>query len=75
MNTELIGIIATFGLTVAIAIPLGKYLAKVFAGEKVWTDFINPIEKLIYKLSGINPKEQMDWKQHLKVLLLINSIW
>ncbi|MFD0940203.1 potassium-transporting ATPase subunit KdpA [Pedobacter boryungensis] len=75
MNTEFIGIIATFFITVAIAIPLGKYLAKVFAGEKVWTDFLKPIETLIYKLSGINVKEQMDWKKHLKVLLLINSIW
>lgn len=75
MNTEFIGIIATFLLTVAIAIPLGKYLAKVFAGEKVWTDFLKPFERLIYKLSGINIKEQMDWKQHLKVLLLINSVW
>ena len=75
MNTEFLGIIATFLLTLVIAIPLGKYLAKVFAGEKVWTDFLNPLEKGIYKLSGINPKEQMNWKQHLKVLLLINSVW
>ena len=75
MNTEFLGIIATFLLTLVIAIPLGKYLAKVFAGEKVWTDFLKPLESKIYKLSGINPKEQMDWKQHLKVLLLINSVW
>jgi K+-transporting ATPase ATPase A chain len=75
MNTEFLGIIATFLLTLVIAIPLGKYLAKVFAGEKVWTDFLKPIESGIYKLSGINPKEQMDWKQHLKVLILINTVW
>lgn len=75
MNTEFIGIIATFLLTLIIAIPLGKYLAKVFAGEKVWTDFLKPLENRIYKLSGINPTEQMDWKQHLKVLLLINTVW
>ena len=64
MNTELIGIIATFLLTLAIAFPLGKYLAKVFAGEKVWTDFLKPLENGIFKLSGINSKEQMNWKQH-----------
>jgi K+-transporting ATPase ATPase A chain len=75
MNTEFYGIIATFLLTLIIAIPLGKYLAKVFAGEKVWTDFLKPIEDIIYKLSGINIKEQMTWKQHLKVLVLINSLW
>lgn len=75
MNTEFLGIVATFLLTLLIAIPLGKYLAKVFAKEKVWTDFLNPLENGIFKLSGINPKEQMDWKQHLKILLLINTIW
>lgn len=75
MNTELFGIIATYLLTLVIAIPLGKYLAKVFAGEKVWTDFLQPLEKGIFKLSGINIKEQMDWKQAMKALLTINLVW
>lgn len=75
MNTELLGIIATYLLTLVIAIPLGKYLAKVFAGEKVWTDFLKPVESGIYKLSGINPKEEMNWKQHMKALLTINLLW
>lgn len=75
MNTELLGIIATFLLTLVIAIPLGKYLAKVFAGEKVWTDFLKPLENGIYKLSGINTREEMNWKQHLKALLTINLVW
>jgi len=55
MNTELLGIIATYLLTLVIAIPLGSYIAKVFAGEKVWTDFLRPLESSIYKLSGIDP--------------------
>lgn len=75
MNTELLGILATYLITLAIAIPLGKYLAKVFAGEKTWTDFLKPLERGIYKLSGINPNEQMNWKQHMKAMLTINSVW
>jgi K+-transporting ATPase ATPase A chain len=75
MNTSLLGVIATFLLTLLIAIPLGKYLAKVFAGEKVWTDFLQPLENGIFRLSGINIKEQMNWKQHLKALLTINLLW
>jgi len=75
MNTELLGIIATYLLTLAIAIPLGKYLAKVFAGEKVWTDFLKPVEKGIFKLSGINTNEQMNWKQAMKAMLTINMVW
>jgi len=75
MNTELFGIIASFAITLLIAIPLGKYLAKMFAGEKVWTDFMKPIENGIYKLSGINPNEPMNWKQFLKAMMTINLLW
>lgn len=75
MQTEIFGIIATFALTLLIAIPLGNYIAKVFAGERVWTNLFSPLEKLIYKIAGVNPNEQMDWKQQLKAMLTINSLW
>ena len=75
MNTELLGILATYLLTLVVAIPLGRYLAKVFAGEKVWTDFLKPLEKGIFKISGINPKEEMNWKQAMKAMLTINLVW
>lgn len=75
MNTELSGILISFAITLLIAIPLGKYLARMFAGEKVWTDFMKPIENLIYKLSGISPSQPMNWKQFLKAMITINSLW
>lgn len=76
MNTEILGIVAMFLLTLALAIPLGKYISKVYGLEKTWLDFIfNPLEKIFFKLSGVNPEEEMDWKQHLKALLTINLVW
>jgi K+-transporting ATPase ATPase A chain len=75
MNTELLGIIASFAITLLIAIPLGKYLAKMYAGEKIWTDFLKPVEKGLFKLSGINPNEPMNWKQFLKAMMTINIFW
>lgn len=76
MNTEIIGIIAMFTITLLLAIPLGKYMAKVYSGEKTLLDPIfNPLEKLFYKLSGINPTIEMTWKQHLVALLTINLLW
>ncbi len=75
MNTELLGIVASFAITLLIAIPLGKYLAKMYAGEKVWTDFLKPLEALICKLAGINPKAPMNWKQFLKAMMTINILW
>jgi K+-transporting ATPase ATPase A chain len=75
MNTEYTGIIFMYVATVALAIPLGKYIAKVFKGEKNWFDFISPLERLIFRFSGIDPKREMNWKQHLKALLTINALW
>ena len=75
MNTEILGVVLIFLLTAAIAWPLGKYMVKVFKGEKVWTDFLGPFEKFIFKLSGVDPNREMDWKQNLKALLGINLLF
>lgn len=75
MNTEYIGIIFMYLATIALAIPLGKYIAKVFKGEHTWLDFMAPVERFIFRLAGIDPNREMNWKQHLKALLTINAIW
>jgi len=76
MNTELLGVISIFMVTIVLAIPLGRYFAKVFSGDKTLLDpLFNPIEKLIFKISGINANEEMNWKQHLKAMLSINLLW
>jgi K+-transporting ATPase ATPase A chain len=75
MNTELLGVIVTFIITVAIAVPFGKYIAKVFKGEKTFLDFMSPLEKFIFKICGIDVNKQMNWKQHLIALLSINMLW
>ena len=76
MNTELLGIIFTFALTVALAIPLGRYIAKVYRGESTFLDSIfNPIEKFFFRFSGIDISQEMTWQQSLKALLSINLLW
>ena len=75
MNTELIGIIVTFILTILLAYPLGKYIAKLYSGQKTWLDFMKPVERFIYKITGINPGQPMNWKEFLKAMLTINMLW
>lgn len=65
-----------FGITLLLAIPLGKYIAKVYGGERTWLDPVfNPLERLFCKFSGIDSKREMNRKQHLVALLVINFIW
>jgi potassium-transporting ATPase potassium-binding subunit len=75
MTGEITGVLLMFLLTVLLAYPLGKYIAKVFNGEKTITDFMNPVERFFFKICGINPKEGMNWKQYLKAMLTINMLW
>jgi K+-transporting ATPase ATPase A chain len=76
MNTEILGIIAMFVTTVLFAIPFGKYMAKVYGDEKTLLDpILNPIERIFYKVSGIDPRTEMNWKQQMAALITINMIW
>ncbi len=76
MNSEILGVILMFSLAVVLAIPLGKYIAHVYAGERTFLDVIfNPIEKLFYKSSGIDANREMTWKENLVALLMINLVW
>ena len=65
-----------YGLVMLLAIPLGRYIGKIFNYESTWLDKIfNPIDKLFFKIGGINPTKEMNWKQHLLALLTINVVW
>ena len=75
MNGQIFGTVLIFLLTVILAFPLGKYISKVFAGQRTFTDFMNPLERFIFKISGIDPRESMNWKQFLKAMLTINLLW
>ena len=75
MNTEVLGVILQIVLMVGLAWPLGKYIARVYKGERTYLDFMKPVERLMYKLSGVNPDEEMDWKKFLRALLVVNLFW
>ncbi|MBK6533463.1 MAG: potassium-transporting ATPase subunit KdpA [Deltaproteobacteria bacterium] len=68
-------VILFFGLIGAIAVPLGRYLARVFAGENHRTArLLGPVERLIYRLAGVNPAEEHDWKQYAGATLLFSGV-
>lgn len=72
MQTEITGAILIFLLSAALAWPLGRYMAKVFKGERSLLDLLAPLENAIFRLCAIDPDEQMDWKQNMKAMLSVN---
>lgn len=75
MNSEVLGVIALFIVSVVFAIQLGKYCVKVFKEEKTWLDFLSPLEDIVFRLAGVNAQASMDWKENLKALLILNLIF
>lgn len=72
---EIIGMVLTYGATLVLAILLGNSIARWLRGERSVWNIMAPVERAIYGLAGINPAEEMSWKQHLKALLTINLTW
>jgi K+-transporting ATPase ATPase A chain len=70
MNSEMTGVIVTFIITLLIAFPLGKYIAREFKSNSM-----NALERFIFRFSGIDASKEMNWKQHLAALLCINGVW
>lgn len=58
-----------------LAKPLGIFMARVFQGERTFLDpVIVPIERLIYRLSGVNADEEMNWKTYAVAAMLFNFL-
>src|SRR5215467_3465478 len=50
--------------------PLGLYLTKVFAGERTWlSPVFVPVERLFYRLSGIDPEREQKWTEYMIAVL------
>lgn len=75
MITQLAGVLITFLITLGCSLVLGRYIARVFKGEKTILDFMAPLEKKLFRLCGIDPAANMTWKQHLAALLSLNLVW
>lgn len=75
MNTEILSVIFIFIAAVIIAYPMGRYISKVFKGEKTLLDFFAPMENFFFRIAKINPDKEMDWKENMKAMLTINFIW
>jgi potassium-transporting ATPase potassium-binding subunit len=60
---------------IALAKPLGTFMARIYQGERTFLDpVLRPVEKLIYRLSGVHPDEEMNWKDYAIGMLLFNVI-
>jgi K+-transporting ATPase ATPase A chain len=64
-----------FLVLLALAKPLGLYMARVYEGRPCGLDrVLGPVERLIYRASGVRPAEEMDWKIYTITFLLFSLV-
>jgi K+-transporting ATPase ATPase A chain len=60
---------------IALAKPLGAFMSRVYQGDRTFLDPVfRPVEKLIYRLSGVSPDQEMNWKVYAFAMLLFNVL-
>ena len=58
-----------------LAKPLGSYMAKVYQGDRLFLDrMLGPVERFIYRVSGIKADEDMNWKTYAFAVLTFNIL-
>jgi K+-transporting ATPase ATPase A chain len=67
-------IIIYFGVLLLLAKPLGIYMARIYEGEVFWpVRLMGGIERLFYRLCGVNAEEEMSWKRYALAVLLFSA--
>ncbi|NUQ27610.1 MAG: potassium-transporting ATPase subunit KdpA [Acidobacteriaceae bacterium] len=67
-------IVVFFAAVLLFTKPLGAYMARVFQRERTPLDFIfGPCERLLYRLTGVNPEQEMSWGVYATAMLVFSA--
>ncbi len=68
-------ILLFFAAVLVATKPLGAFMAKVYARERTWMDSVmRPVEKLLYKLTGVDETREMRWTEYCIAMLLFSGV-
>jgi K+-transporting ATPase ATPase A chain len=72
---DILQIVVLFILLTVLAKYLGRYMARVYQGEHIiLCPLFSPLERWIYRLSGIEKEKEMSWKQYAQAMLIFNGM-
>src|SRR5512138_298442 len=68
-------IVVFFALVLAVTKPLGVFMARVFNRERTFLDpVLRPLERLIYRLTGVREDQEMGWREYAVSMLLFSVV-
>jgi K+-transporting ATPase ATPase A chain len=55
--------------------PLGQFMGRVYSGKRTFLHPVfGPLERLIYRVAGIHPEDEMGWKENAIAMLIFNAL-
>ncbi|MGB9804962.1 potassium-transporting ATPase subunit KdpA [Desulfofundulus sp.] len=74
-TTDIVQFLLFIVLLLVLATPLGIYMARVYNGERTMLDrLLGPLEKMIYRLAGVDAQSEMNWREYAGALLAFNLL-
>jgi K+-transporting ATPase ATPase A chain len=68
-------IVVYFLLLLLITKPMGLYLTAVFSGQRTWlSPVLRPVERILYKISGVDENSEQDWKIYTIAMLIFSVV-
>ena len=68
-------IVVFLGVLLALALPLGLFMARVLEGRRTFLHpVLGPVERVIYRLTGVNPEAEMSWKTYAGAMLALGLV-
>src|SRR6201988_4811843 len=62
-------------LILAVTKPMGIFMARVFNRERTFLDpVLRPVERLIYRLTGVDERREMRWTEYAAAMLLFSVV-
>jgi K+-transporting ATPase ATPase A chain len=75
MLWEILGVVVIFAAVVLCARPLGRYMAKVFTGERTFLSrVLLPVERGVYRLIGVKEDDEQTWVGYLTATLVVTVV-
>jgi K+-transporting ATPase ATPase A chain len=73
--SDWVQLILFFVILAALIVPVGGFIAKVYTGERTFlSPLLDPVERWILSVSGVNSSEEMDWKMFAVAMMVFSLI-
>jgi K+-transporting ATPase ATPase A chain len=74
LTNGILQIIFFLAVVLLLVKPLGWYMARVYEGKSIGLDrVLGPVERLLYRLYGVSPQDEMGWKRYAIAVLAFNA--